>query len=67
MTMLARAGRRASSITLAPQFSGVKHAELIATVIRADGTIEELGVIAEADFQRPSLLSRLGAFLCRKP
>ena len=43
----------------------LKRAELSAVVIRADGTVEDLGVIAATDYARPSLFKRIGEFLCR--
>lgn len=33
---------------------GIKRAEITATVTRADGTVEELGVIAASDFTAES-------------
>ena len=54
-----------NKIEVSSEIIGVKRAELIATVTRADGSVEHLGVIAAQDFTKKSILKRLGDLLCR--
>ncbi|WP_267388656.1 hypothetical protein [Sphingomonas sp. GC_Shp_3] len=45
---------------------GIAHGSLSMTITRADGTVEDLGVVAETAPERRSILTILGGLLCRK-
>lgn len=52
-------------VELAPATTiGVKKLELSAVITRADGTVEDLGVIASQDYDT-TILKKIGAKICR--
>ena len=47
-------------VTVSPQIAalGVKSAQISLVVTRADGTVEDHGVVTSTNFARPSVLTR---------